>query len=110
MRYFGSLNEEEWVGDLRSSYRYGDNNLIRMGATYKDKSRTFRSTRFYYDVSRFNPEIEDIYQTSSFMGYDHIANGDISIIRDQQPMTSMMPDTPSMPDLLMQNIIRQPIS
>ena len=33
MRYFGSLNEEEWVGDLRSSYRYGDNNLIRMGAT-----------------------------------------------------------------------------
>ena len=44
MRYFGSLNEEEWVGDLRSSYRYGDNNLIRMGATYKDKSRTFRST------------------------------------------------------------------
>ena len=85
MRYFGSLNEEEWVGDLRSSYRYGDNNLIRMGATYKDKSRTFRSTRFYYDVSRFNPEIEDIYQTSGFMGYDHIANGDISIIRDQQP-------------------------
>lgn len=85
MRYFGSLNEEEWVGDLRSSYRYGDNNLIRMGATYKDKSRTFRSTRFYYDVSRFNPEIEDIYQTSSFMGYDNIANGDIAIIRDQQP-------------------------
>ena len=30
-----------------------------MGATYKDKSRTFRSTRFYYDVSRFNPEIEE---------------------------------------------------
>ena len=85
MRYFGSLNEEEWVGDLRSSYRYGDNNLIRMGATYKDKSRTFRSTRFYYDVSRFNPEIEDIYQTSGFMEYDHIANGDIAIIRDQQP-------------------------
>ena len=35
------------------------------------------------------------------MGYDHIANGDISIIRDQQPKDRMMPDIPFMPDLLM---------
>lgn len=85
MRYFGSLNEKEWVGDLRSTYRFSEKDLLRFGATYKDKSRTFRSTRFYYNFSGFTPTIDDIYHTSGFLNHAAVANGDFSIERDQQP-------------------------
>ena len=46
MRYFGSLNEDEWVGDLTASYRFGDNNKLQAGFTYKDKNRDYMGTRF----------------------------------------------------------------
>lgn len=85
MRYFGALNEEEWVGDIRSIYRFDEKNFLRFGAVYKDKQRDFNSTRFYYNLSKLNPEITDTYITSSFMGYDNVQNGTIVINRDQQP-------------------------
>ncbi len=85
MRYFGTLDESEWVGDLRSTYRFSEKNFVRFGATYKDKSREFRSTRFYYNFSGFNPAIDDIYHTSDFLNHAAVANGDYSIERDQQP-------------------------
>lgn len=85
MRYFGVLNEEEWVGDIRSIYRFDEKNFLRFGAVYKDKQRDFNSTRFYYNLSKLNPEITDTYITSNFMGYDNVQNGTIVINRDQQP-------------------------
>lgn len=85
MRYFGALNEEEWVGDIRSIYRFDEKNFLRFGAVYKDKQRDFNSTRFYYNLSKLNPEITDTYITSDFMGYDNVQNGTIVINRDQQP-------------------------
>ena len=85
MRYFGTLNEEEWVGDIRSIYRFDEKNFLRFGAVYKDKQRDFNSTRFYYNLSKLNPEITDTYITSNFMGYDNVQNGTIVINRDQQP-------------------------
>lgn len=85
MRYFGALNEEEWVGDIRSIYRFDEKNFLRFGAVYKDKQRDFNSTRFYYNLSKLNPEITDTYITSNFMGYDNVQNGTIVINRDQQP-------------------------
>lgn len=85
MRYFGALNEDEWVGDIRSIYRFSDKNFLRFGAVYKDKQRDFNSTRFYYNLSKLNPEITDTYITSNFMGYDNVQNGTIVINRDQQP-------------------------
>lgn len=85
MRYFGALNEEEWVGDIRSIYRFDEMNFLRFGAVYKDKQRDFNSTRFYYNLSKLNPEITDTYITSNFMGYDNVQNGTIVINRDQQP-------------------------
>lgn len=85
MRYFGALNEEEWVGDIRSIYHFDEKNFLRFGAVYKDKQRDFNSTRFYYNLSKLNPEITDTYITSSFMGYDNVQNGTIVINRDQQP-------------------------
>ena len=46
-RYFGELQEKEIVGDLRTSYKWGDANLIRVGGTYKSKKRDFESVNFY---------------------------------------------------------------
>ena len=85
MRYFGTLDEDEWVADMRATYHFGEQNLLRFGATYKDKERDFRSTRFYYDLDDINPDITDGYVTSDFMNFTNVANGSIGIVRDQQP-------------------------
>lgn len=85
MRYFGSLNEEEWVADLKTAYHFGEHNAITFGAAFKDKNRNFKSTRFYYNFKGFNPVIHDVFQSSEFMDFQNLANGDISILRDQQP-------------------------
>lgn len=42
-RYFGELQEKEIVGDLRTSYKWGDANLIRVGGTYKSKNATLKA-------------------------------------------------------------------
>ena len=83
MRYFGSLNEDEWVGDLTASYRFGDNNKLQAGFTYKDKNRDYMGTRFYY-----NPTITDIYDTDSFLNMENVENGSITIDRKKQPKDS----------------------
>lgn len=85
MRYFGSLNEEEWVANLKSAYNFGEHNAITFGAAFKDKHRNFKSTRFYYNFKGFNPAIHDVFQSSGFMDFQNLANGDITIIRDRQP-------------------------
>lgn len=85
MRYFGYLDEDEWVADLNSSYRWHKNNSLRFGAGYKNKHRDFSSTRFYYNFTGFNPVIDDVFHSSGFMDYQHIANGEIQILRDRQP-------------------------
>ena len=88
MRYFGDLDESEFVGDLRSIYHFGTANLVRAGLTFKDKQRDFTSTRFYYDMNKLNPEITSIYDTNGYLNQANIANGTISINRDSQPKNS----------------------
>lgn len=85
MRYFGSLDEDEWVANVNTKYNLSNANFIQLGASYKNKHRGFNSTRFYYNFSGFNPEVNDVLHSSEFMGYQNIADGDITIIRDQQP-------------------------
>ncbi len=85
MRYFGSLNEDEWVGDLTASYRFGDNNKLQAGFTYKDKNRDYMGTRFYYNLNKLNPTITDIYDTDSFLNMENVENGSITIDRKKQP-------------------------
>ncbi|MEG1837819.1 MAG: TonB-dependent receptor, partial [Bacteroidaceae bacterium] len=85
MRYFGELSETEWVGDVRLSYQFGENNLVRFGGTYKDKSRDYYSTRFYYNLNKLNPSIDNIYNTDGFLNQENIANGNISLTKDAQP-------------------------
>ena len=88
MRYFGSLNEDEWVGDLTASYRFGDNNKLQAGFTYKNKNRDYMGTRFYYNLNKLNPTITDIYDTDSFLNMENVENGSITIDRKKQPKDS----------------------
>lgn len=88
MRYFGELNEDEWVGDLTAAYRFGENNRLQAGFTYKDKSRDYIGTRFYYNLNKLNPTITDIYDTDSFLNQANVENGSITIDRKMQPKDS----------------------
>lgn len=82
MRYFGELDEKEIVADIRGGYHFGENNRIRLGATYKDKNRDYTSVRFYYNLNKINPDITDIYDTDGYLNQENIANGALSITRN----------------------------
>lgn len=84
-RYFGELQEKEIVGDLRTSYKWGDANLIRVGGTYKSKKRDFESVNFYYDINTLNADVTNIYDTNGYLNQENIANGTIKANIDAQP-------------------------
>lgn len=91
MRYFGTLDEKEWVGNLMGEYKFGTQNKLQAGFTYKDKSRDYFSTRFYYNLNKLNPtigSIEDIYTPSGYLNQESINNGQVVINRSQQPKDS----------------------
>lgn len=91
MRYFGALDEKEWVGNLSGEYKFGAQHKIQAGFTYKDKTRDYISTRFYYNLNKLNPTLngeEDIYTPSDFLNQEAIENGQVSITRSQQPKDS----------------------
>ena len=87
MRYFGTLDEKEWVGNLMGEYKFGTQNKLQAGFTCKDKSRDYFSTRFYYNLNKLNPtigSIEDIYTPSGYLNQESINNGQSSY----QPLTA----------------------
>ena len=87
MRYFGELNEEEWNASLALKWKWNDHNFIKAGFNYKDKSRDYMGTRFYYNI-KLNPTITDIYDTDGFLNQENIANGTIVLERKMQPKDS----------------------
>ena len=85
MRYFGELNEKEGVGDLKGVYKFGENNRVRAGVTYKHKTRDFMSANFYYNLDNLSaPTIEDIYHTDGYLNFGNVENGNITINRSYQ--------------------------
>lgn len=84
MRYFGDLNESEYLADVSSEYKFGESNKVVFGAAYKDKKRSYSATRFYYNLSGINPVIDDFYRPDDFINSGALAAGDISINRVQQ--------------------------
>ncbi len=88
MRYFGELGEDEVVGEARLRYNFTDNGFLKFGGAYKDKSRNYHSTRFYYNLTNINPEITNIYDTNSYLNQENIANGTISVTKDSQPKSN----------------------
>lgn len=85
MRYFGELNEEEWVGSLDLKYNWTEQNFVKMGLAYKNNDRDYMGTRFYYNVNKLNPSIDNIYDTDGFLNQDNVENGSIVIERKMQP-------------------------
>lgn len=87
MRYFGELSEREAVAEIKPTFNFGERNRLIFGATYKDKSRDYISTRFYYNLSDIDPVITDIYHPD-FLSQENISDGLITIERDAQPKNS----------------------
>ena len=46
MRYFGSLDEEEWNGNLAMRWKWNENNFLKLGVNYKNKSRELQGNPF----------------------------------------------------------------
>lgn len=89
MRYFGELNEQEWVAELRTQYVFGKNNhTFHFGVTYKNKDRDFSSVRFYYNLNNINPAIDNVYQPDDCLNQENIALGVITIKKDAQPKSN----------------------
>lgn len=88
MRYFGSLDEEEWNANLAMRWKWNDTSHLKLGFNYKDKNRDYNATRFYYNLNKLNPVITDIYNTDGFLNQQNIADGQIVVQRVMQPKDS----------------------
>ena len=88
MRYFGSLDEEEWNGNLAMRWKWNENNFLKLGVNYKNKSRDYKATRFYYNLNKIDPVITDIYDTDGFLNQENIADGYVVVQRVMQPKDS----------------------
>lgn len=62
-RYFGELNEDEWNACFNLKWKWSEQNFLKAGFNYKAKKRDYAGTRFYYDLRRLNPVIDNIYDT-----------------------------------------------
>lgn len=86
MRYFGELDENEAVGDVKLVYRFGEENRLHIGATGKQKTRDFSCVSFYYNLDRLSvPEIAGIYDTDGYLNFGNIENENIIVKRSYQP-------------------------
>ena len=85
MRYFGDLNENEWNASINASWEWGEKNKLIFGFNMKNKERLYTATRFYYNLSKLNPEINDAYHADEYLNFDNIQNGNIAVERKMQP-------------------------
>lgn len=90
MRYFGYLNEQEWNGRVSLKWRWNNKSFLKVGFNYKDKSRDYMGTRFYYNLNKINPTISNPYDTDEFLNVTSIKNGNIVIERKKQPKDSYL--------------------
>ncbi len=88
MRYFGNLDEKEWNGNLALRWKWNENNFLKLGFNYKNKSRDYKATRFYYNLNKINPTVTDIYDTDGFLNQENIADGNVTVQRVMQPKDS----------------------
>lgn len=83
-RYFGSLDENEFVASGKTARVINDDYELRFGVTGKYKTRDFNVTRFYYDVDDINDAISDTWDVDRYLGYDAIAGGLVTVDRNKQ--------------------------
>ena len=68
---------------MAADYLFGAGHKLTFGAACKDKSRDYTATRFYYDLDRLSPQIDDIYDTDGYLNFANVANGSLVIDRQQ---------------------------
>ena len=83
-RYFGALDENEFVLSEKNTRVFNDDYTLKFGVTGKYKTRNFDVTRFYYDVDNINDVITDIWNLDEYLGFDAIGSGLISVDRNKQ--------------------------
>lgn len=93
MRYFGALNETEWNGSISLQWNWKEQNALKAGINYKNKQRDYMGTRFYYNLNRLNPTIDDVFATDDFLNFENVEQGNIIIERKKQPKDSYMAGT-----------------
>lgn len=87
MRYFGTLDEDEWNAHAAVDYTFGAGHKLTAGLSWKDKRRDYAGTRFYYDLSKLSPVIDDPLNPD-FLGFGNVADGSLTINRQKQPKDS----------------------
>lgn len=91
-RYFSDLVEDEWNGDAKIKYLLNKGadklNFLRLGISLRNKSRDFYSSNFYYNINQLNPQINNIYDTDSYLNEENIKNGTLAISRVSQSRNS----------------------
>lgn len=91
MRYFGTLREQELVGDIRAKYNFKEGYYLHIGTTFKQKGREYHSTRFYYNIAGINPHlnsVDEVFSPSEYINQNNIENGILSVLKDAQPKSS----------------------
>ena len=76
----------EWP--CRRGLTFGTGHKLTAGVSWKDKSRDYTGTRFYYDISDLHPEITDIYSPNDYLNFENVSNGSLVINRQKQPKDS----------------------
>ena len=86
MRYFGKLDEDEAAASLKASWRWGKRgSKLMFGGEFKNKTRGYDATRFYYNVKGLNGTVENPLETNTFLNQANIENGTIIVDRNHQP-------------------------
>ena len=70
--YDFDLNENEWNASINASWDWGEKNKLIFGFNMKNKERLYTATRFYYNLNKLNPEIDDIYHADNYLNFDNI--------------------------------------
>ena len=83
-RYFGSLDENEFVVSEKNTRIFNDDYTLKFGVTGKYKTRNFDVTRFYYDVDDINDVITDTWDVDRYLGFDAIGSGLVTVDRNKQ--------------------------
>ena len=90
MRYFGNLSESELNARAALKWKWNEKSFLKAGINYKDRSRDYMGIRFYYNLNKLNPEIQDEYSADSYINMDGVRDGKIVIERKKQPKDSYM--------------------
>lgn len=85
MRYWGTLDEAEYNGEVFAGYTLGQTLKLKAGLAGKYKTRDYSAVRFYYDVDGINSVVDEVFKPSVFINPQSISSGLVGIDRSMPP-------------------------